>query len=141
MSVGKQQLQIRYLDVADLLLIASATLGLDVRHVKRFTNIALAESALMAPAAQFAGVERYPTLPLKAAVLCSRINRNHAFPDGNKRVSLLAAIMFVESNGEHWSEPAQDQINGDESFRIICAVARGQLSEDLLAQWIADRLG
>ncbi|KAL8726832.1 MAG: hypothetical protein Q9166_006448 [cf. Caloplaca sp. 2 TL-2023] len=35
-----------------------------------------------------------------AAILASRIIKNHAFNDGNKRTSLLAANMFLKLNGK-----------------------------------------
>lgn len=54
--------------------------------------MALAESALNAPAAAYGGVEFYPEPHQKAAVLYSRLVRNHPLPDGNKRVAFICMI-------------------------------------------------
>jgi hypothetical protein len=46
-----------YLDLADYLLIAEAVLGVSADEIARWPGIGLADSALHAPAASFAGVE------------------------------------------------------------------------------------
>jgi death-on-curing protein len=78
---------VRYLDVVDYLLIAEAATGIAAATLARSPRIALAESALHAPAASFGGVDFYPECALKAAVLCVRLARNHPLPDGNKRAA------------------------------------------------------
>ena len=57
-----------YLDLADYLLIAEAVLGVAAEKIARWPRIGLAESALHAPAAGYAGVEVYPDMVDKAAV-------------------------------------------------------------------------
>jgi hypothetical protein len=66
-----------YLDLADYLLIAEAVLGVPAEQIARWPAIGLADSALHAPAASFEGVELYPDVIDKAAVLCARLARNH----------------------------------------------------------------
>jgi death-on-curing protein len=73
-----------YLDLADYLLIAEAVLCVPAETIARWPGIGLAESALHAPSAGFGGVEFYPELIDKAAVLGVRLARNHPLPDGNK---------------------------------------------------------
>ena len=97
---------------------------------------ALAESALGAPAASFEGVELYEDLPLKAAVLCARLIRNHPLPDGNKRVGLVSLLEFLARNNLEWRRPADDDI-----VTTIERVAAGELSEEELAGWIRKHLG
>ncbi len=80
------------LDLADYLLIAEAVLGVPAEEIANWPGIGLADSALHAPAASFAGVEMYPDVFDKAAVLCVRLARNHPLPDGNKRVAYLAPL-------------------------------------------------
>jgi death-on-curing protein len=87
---------IAYLGLADYLLIAEAVLGVPAESVAHFDRIELAASALAAPQAGFAGVEAYPDLATKAAVLCWHLIKNHPLPDGNKRCAFLATIEFVE---------------------------------------------
>ena len=131
---------IRYLDLADVLLIAEAVLGVDAGELLRTVRLELAESALGAPMASFEGHEFYPTFSEKAAVLCSRLVRNHPFLDGNKRVGYICLIEFVERNGYSWTPPLGDGARGDETVDVIERVATGELDEATLATWIAERI-
>jgi len=128
-----------YLDLADFLLIAEAVLEIPAEDLARAGRLELAESALHAPAAEFGGVEFYPDLARKTAVLASRLIGNHPLPDGNKRVGYLSAIEFVVRNGGTWTQPADDP-EGDETVAIIEGVAAGNVGEDKLTAWIAERL-
>ncbi len=76
---------LRYLDLADFLLVAEGVLGIEAEVLAQVADLNLADSALHAPAASYGGVEFYEDFSTKAAVLCSRIARNHPLPDGNKR--------------------------------------------------------
>lgn len=100
----------------------------------------MADSALHAPAAEFGGIEFYPDLPAKTAVLVSRIIRNHPLPDGNKRVGYLCGLEFVARNGGTWTKPKADEPDGDETVAVIEAVAAGDLDEETLQDWVAARL-
>ena len=60
--------------------------------------------------------------------LCS----NHPFRDGNKRVSFLAAVVFLELN-EHSFEATDNEV-----VEKTLALATGELSEADLATWIRD---
>lgn len=91
-----------YLELADFLLIAEAILGVPAELIAEFDRIGLADSALAAPRADYGGVEAYPGLATKAAVLCWHLVKNHPLPDGNKRCAYLATIEFVERNGRTW---------------------------------------
>ena len=120
-----------YLDLADYLLIAEAVLGVPAEAIARWPGIGLAESALHAPAAGFAGVELYPDVIDKAAVLCSRLARNHPLPDGNKRVAYLAMLEFLARNDLQWMPPSVE-----ETVATIERVAAGSISERELADWL-----
>jgi death on curing protein len=61
-----------YLDLADYLLIAETVLGIPAERVAGWPGVGSAESALNAPAAGYGGVEFYPDVIDKAAVLCVR---------------------------------------------------------------------
>ncbi len=120
-----------YLDLADYLLIAEAVLGVPAETIARWPGIGLADSALHAPAAAFEGVELYPDVIDKAAVLCVRLARNHPLPDGNKRVAYLAMLEFLARNGIEWTPPSVD-----ETVATIEAVAGGNVAERELADWL-----
>ncbi len=59
----------------------------------------LLDAAVHRPQATFASEDLYPTLFDKAGALCHSLIKNHAFIDGNKRTSLLAAMTTIELNG------------------------------------------
>jgi death-on-curing protein len=131
---------VRYLDLADFLLIAEAVLGTDAETLAHATRIELAESALAAPAASFGGQEFHRSLADKAAALCWHLVKNHPLLDGNKRVGYLCLIEFVERNGFDWIPPVADGARGDETVDVITRVASGSLAQDALAAWVAQRL-
>jgi death on curing protein len=127
-----------YLDLATFLLIAEEVLETPAEDLARLPGLHLAESALNAPAAEFGGVEFYPDLVLKAAVLCARIAKNHPLPDGNKRTAFLSMLEFLDANGTAWHRTAADP---EETVAMIEGVASGTVDEHALADWIRERVG
>lgn len=61
-------------------------------------DIALLESALAQPEASFAGEWLHKDIFEMAAAYAFHICMNHPFFDGNKRVALAAALVFLEIN-------------------------------------------
>jgi death-on-curing protein len=120
-----------YLDLADYLLIAEEVLRVPAETIAGWPGVGLAESALNAPAMGFGGVEFYPDMVDKAAVLCVRLARNHPLPDGNKRVAYLALVEFLARNGVEWAPPSVD-----ETVAVIEGVAAGRVTESELADWL-----
>lgn len=57
------------------------------------------ESAVARPEAAFGETEFYPDIFAKAAVLLDGLTRNHPFVDGNKRISISTAVLFLQLNG------------------------------------------
>jgi prophage maintenance system killer protein len=47
----------------------------------------------------FDGIELYPTLEEKAAMLLYLITKNHSFSDGNKRIAASCFLYFMDRNG------------------------------------------
>lgn len=127
-----------YLDLADYLLIAEAVLELPAELIADFNRIGLADSALAAPRAGFAGVEAYPDFATKAAVLCWHLVKNHPLPDGNKRCAFLVTVEFVERNGRTWITAPGDP---DETDHVIRGIAGDEMSEAAFRDWIAQRIG
>jgi death-on-curing protein len=123
-----------YPELEDYLLAAEAVLGIDARALARATDLGLAESALAAPAAGFGDEEFYVGVATKAAILCSRVVRNHALVDGNKRVGFVLMLDFIARNGAVWTEPAGGQ---DEIAETIRQLAASELAEPLFAEWVA----
>lgn len=59
----------------------------------------LLESAVLAPQQTFGGEYLYPSLPEMAAAYWLGLVMNHVFVDGNKRLGLRAADVFLALNG------------------------------------------
>lgn len=123
------------ISTGELILIAAEILGISRGSARRLMDLPLAESALQAPFAGFEDFERYPTLAEKAAVLCSRLIRNHCLPDGNKRLGYLAMIEFVERNGGTFDDRDQDAI-----AITIETLAAGGLTEIEFKAWMTHHL-
>lgn len=125
-----------YLELGDFFVIAETILGIPAEKLLHFDRIVpLAGSALNAPRAGFGDVELYPEIEMKAAVLCSRLLRNHPLPDGNKRTGFLCLREFLARNGYDWHSPGVD-----ETVETMEAVAAGEITEQDLAAWIKARI-
>jgi death-on-curing protein len=117
----------------DFLLAAEAVLGVDVHELERATKIPLAESALAAPFASFGGQACYEHPIQRAAILASRIMRNHPLPDGNKRVALILMDLYLEQEGFRLEAAAAD------IDRTLRAVAAREMAEDDFVVWLQAR--
>jgi death-on-curing protein len=83
----------------------------------------LLESALAQPPATFDGQFIHEDLFAMAAAYLFHIARNHPLVDGNKRVGLLSALVFLDLNGialEHGSEAL---------YELTMAVAEGRVDK------------
>ena len=83
------------LEVADLVLIASRTLGLDTSQVLDLVDVAAAENAL---AAARPGSESADPA-LRAAALLHALARQRPLRRGNQQVALAAMLQFLAING------------------------------------------
>lgn len=73
-------------------------------------DIGLVDMALHAPFQTFESTELYPSIQSKAARLCFSIISNHPFIDGNKRIGILAMLVFLDVNQVEVSCSNQDII-------------------------------
>jgi death-on-curing protein len=115
---------IEYLSLEDLLDLTAALGAGPVR------DIGLLDSACHRPRAALLGQEAYPTLTAKAAALMHSIAGNHALIDGNKRLALLATVVFLRINGYRLD------LTDDEAFDLTMAVAAGQLDADGIGKYL-----
>jgi death-on-curing protein len=99
----------------------------------------LLESALDLPRTAFQGKDMYPNLPAKAAVLWYGLNRNHAFQNGNKRISTASLLVFLYINN-HWLDAGKTELL-ERSLRIAQSPAseRDSIIHDM-ERWIAQHL-
>ena len=81
------------------------------------TQEALLESAVNSPA-NIKHYNRQDNVFVLAAELATKLIMNHAYTDGNKRLALVAANMFLEINGYHLETVAhhQDIVNAHTSI-------------------------
>ena len=125
----------RYLTLAEGLLIASTVTGLEVQTIQHVSRVELLDSALHAPQAGFGEEDFYPTLEEKAAVLCLHLARNHPLPDGNKRLAWMATVMFLRLND------VDLVVSTEIAVSMIIDVASGVMSQSDLTRWIGKHRG
>ncbi len=84
---------ITYLTIEDILVVADDHVG-NYEILKEGQLQYLVEAV----AATFGGIDLYPTLFQKAAVYAHHIISGHIFLDGNKRIGMHSAILFLRLN-------------------------------------------
>ena len=120
-----------YLSLAEALVLGQLVTGIDAVTLYSISRTDLLDSALHAPQAGFGEDDFYSDFFMKAAVLCTRIARNHPLPDGNKRLAWICLVTFCDVNGYELF------VSKEEAVRTVVAVAAGELSEDDLCEWIS----
>jgi len=95
----------------------------------------LLESALARPKASVFGEDAYPELNGKAAALVHSFVTSHAVVDGNRRLGLVAVLLFYGMNGYDLTATEDERVD------LILAIADGRPSEvekiaEHLAQWV-----
>ena len=82
-------------------------------------DLGLLSSAIAVPQASFGGQALHGDLFEIAAAYAFHICQNHPFLDGNKRVALASALVFLDLNGVSVSDPE------DTLYRLMMKVAQG----------------
>ena len=124
----------RYLTLAEALVIAEAVTGIDHAVLAIAAGVGLLDSALHAPQAGFGGYELYAEFTDKAAVLAVRIARNHPLPDGNKRLAWGCLTMFCLLNDRDL------EVDTDDAVNQMLGVAAGEIDEVAMAEWLSTRV-
>jgi death-on-curing protein len=117
--------EIEYLDLDDLLTLATALLG-DPPPVR---DLGLLGAASARPSTSAFGEEAYPDLWSKAAALLHSIVHNHALIDGNKRLGWVACAVFLDLNGIDPTTATNDEV-----FDLVMRVAAAPIDVGELAQ-------
>ena len=119
------------LEVADLVLIASRTLGLDTGQVLDLLDPAAAEHAL---AQARPGAE--PADPAAcAAALLNALVRHRPLRRGNQQVALAAMLQFLALNGQDMNPDPPGPVAA-----VVTKLAAGTLDTKDVADWLAPRL-
>ena len=87
----------------------------------------LLQGAIAQPGASFAGEWANPFPFGMAAAYTYHLSRNHPFVDGNKRVGLSAAVVFLFMNGWEFEDPEE------KLHPVMEDVAQGKLDKRDLA--------
>ena len=94
----------------------------------------LLESALARPQNRFAYEDEATIFDL-AASYAYGLALNHPFVDGNKRIAITAAAMFLSDNGYSFLPEKMD------ALKMFLALASGEVEEEVLARWIERNSG
>lgn len=81
------------------------------------------ESCLGVPFQRFYGVTPYRSLTAKASILFYLLIKNHPFQNGNKRIAIMALLLFLARNGR-WLD-----IEWEEFRRFTVWVAEGKAKD------------
>jgi prophage maintenance system killer protein len=119
------------LEVADLVLIAARTLGLDTGQVLDLLDVAAAERAL----AQARPGSEPGDPATRAAALLHALVRQRPLRRGNQQVALAAMLQFLALNG--WD---MDQDPPGPVAAMVAQLAAGTLGTKDIADWLAPRL-
>lgn len=97
-------------------------------------SMELLESAVMMPIATFDGQMLHESLAAMAAAYLFHLCRNHPFADGNRRIALAAAELFVLANGQRL------RATNRELEQITRHVAEGVMPKHELVRWFEARV-
>ena len=95
----------------------------------------LLKSAIAMPQATFGGEWLHEFPNGMAAAYLFHIVSNHPFVDGNKRTGFAAALAFLHANSFELNSKE------DESYQMVLAVAKSELSKEEVTHFIRDRVG
>lgn len=98
-------------------------------------DIGLLQSTLAQPEATFGGQFLHADLFEMAAAYLFHIVQNHPFADGNKRVGLEAALLFLEING-HSIETTDEAL-----VELVLQTAQGQTTKQQIAEFFRTHAG
>lgn len=90
-------------------------------------DITLLSSAIALPRTTFDGDFLHGDLFAMAAAYVYHICQNHPFVDGNKRVALVAGLVFLELNGISIEDPR------GELYSLMMSVTAGKTGKDAIA--------
>ena len=90
----------------------------------------LLESALAQPKMTMGRRFVHRTVFEKAAAYGYHVCSNHPFVDGNKRVSFLLMVVFLDRNG--WELRATEE----EAYSLMIDLASGKITKSALASWL-----
>ncbi len=119
------------LEVADLVVIAARTLGLDTAQVLDLLDPAAADWAL----AQARPGPDCDDLALQAAVVLTELVHGQPLRRGNQRVALAATLQFIALNGQRLEPDPPEPVAA-----LVAGLADGTVGTEAVARQLAPRL-
>lgn len=87
----------------------------------------------------FGGVDLYPSVEEKAAMLLYLVIKNHSFSDGNKRIAAMLFIWFMEKNGILYAEDGGKRIADNTLVALTLMIAESRVEEkDIMVKLVVN---
>ena len=77
----------------------------------------------------FGGVDLYPSVEEKAAMLLYLVTKNHSFSDGNKRIAATLFLWFMHNNGILYREDGTKRIADSALVALTLMIAESRTQE------------
>ncbi|MDR0995799.1 MAG: virulence RhuM family protein [Tannerella sp.] len=77
----------------------------------------------------FGGVDLYPSIEEKAAMLLYLVTKNHSFSDGNKRIAAFLFLWFMEKNGILYRSDGSKLIENNTLVALTLMIAESRTEE------------
>ena len=77
----------------------------------------------------FSGVELYPSVEEKAAMLLYLVTKNHSFSDGNKRIAATLFLWFMNNNGILYHKNGSKRIADNTLVALTLMIAESRTEE------------
>lgn len=77
----------------------------------------------------FGGVDLYPSVEEKAAMLLYLVTKNHSFSDGNKRIAATLFLWFLNGNGILYNEDDTKRIADNTLVALTLMIAESRTEE------------
>lgn len=77
----------------------------------------------------FGGVDLYPSVEEKAAMLLYLVTKNHSFSDGNKRIAATLFLWFLNGNGILYNEDSSKRIADNTLVALTLMIAESRTEE------------
>ena len=77
----------------------------------------------------FGGIDLYPSVEEKAAMLLYLVTKNHSFSDGNKRIAATLFLWFLNGNGILYNEDGAKRIADNTLVALTLMIAESRTEE------------
>ncbi len=77
----------------------------------------------------FGGVDLYPSVEEKAAMLLYLVTKNHSFSDGNKRIAATLFLWFLNGNGILYNDDGTKRIADNTLVALTLMIAESRTEE------------